>query len=96
MHVKRPRSNVSSGLHSVMLRLVLSHHIPKYPIRPLIISIVSGGRLRSIHHFDSKADVETYIRSIHVPASFVNPGCFMSNLKTMLTKVSHKYCLLLN
>jgi hypothetical protein len=74
-----------------MLRLVFSCHFLKQRVKSLTNSIVSGGKLRLIHHFDSKADVETYIRSIHVPASFVNPGCFMSNLKTMLTKVSHEY-----
>ncbi|KAH7009871.1 hypothetical protein EDB80DRAFT_573857 [Ilyonectria destructans] len=41
---------------------------------------ISGGKLPNISHFDSKAKVEEYIRSSGVPASFVLPGLFMSNL----------------
>ena len=32
-------------------------------------------------HFDSKADVEKYIRSLGIPASFFMPGWYMQNLK---------------
>ncbi|KAJ6084421.1 hypothetical protein N7486_011221 [Penicillium sp. IBT 16267x] len=39
----------------------------------------SGGRLKNVPHFDHKAHVEQYIRSIGVPATFVLPGYFMSN-----------------
>ncbi|KAH7145497.1 hypothetical protein B0J13DRAFT_474212 [Dactylonectria estremocensis] len=48
------------------------------------VSEVSGGRLTHIHHFDGKAKIEQYIRSSGVPASFVLPGFFMSNLFTMI------------
>ena len=41
--------------------------------------LVSGGKLSQVHHFDSKAEVEQYIRDIGVPASFFLPGFFMSN-----------------
>lgn len=51
-------------------------------------NIVSGGKLPNVRHFDSKAVVEEYIRSIGIPAVFLDPGCFMTNLKTlMLSKV---------
>lgn len=51
-------------------------------------SIVSGGKLPNVRHFDSKAAVEEYIRSLGIPAVFLDPGCFMTNLKTaMLSKV---------
>ncbi|KAM0255741.1 hypothetical protein ACHAQJ_005495 [Trichoderma viride] len=49
---------------------------------------VTGGKLPNIHHFESKAKVEKHIRSLGIPAAFVDPGCFMSNLKTMLSKIS--------
>ncbi|KAF7552045.1 hypothetical protein G7Z17_g4597 [Cylindrodendrum hubeiense] len=48
------------------------------------VSEVSGGRLTHIHHFDGKAKIEQYIRSSGVPATFVLPGLFMSNLFTMI------------
>lgn len=48
------------------------------------VSEVSGGRLTHIHHFDGKAKIEQYIRGSGVPATFVLPGLFMSNLFTMI------------
>ena len=45
---------------------------------------VSGGKYSGVHHFDSKANVEKYIRSIGVPATFVLPGFFMSNIPGMM------------
>ncbi|KAK4076738.1 uncharacterized protein Triagg1_4341 [Trichoderma aggressivum f. europaeum] len=53
---------------------------------------VSGGKLVNVRHFDSKAVVEGYIRSIGIPAVFLNFGCFMSNLKIfMLSETSDGY-----
>ena len=43
-------------------------------------SKVSNGKYGGLHHFDSKAQVEVYITSIGLPASFVLAGYFMSNL----------------
>lgn len=45
---------------------------------------VTGGKLTHVQHFDSKAEVEEYIRSKKMPASFFQPGFFMSNLKGQL------------
>ncbi|KAL1797068.1 hypothetical protein ACET3X_005608 [Alternaria dauci] len=42
------------------------------------------GRLTHVPHFDSKADVEQYIRDSGEPATFYLPGYFMSNLETMI------------
>ncbi|KAK3646354.1 glycosylphosphatidylinositol anchor biosynthesis [Elasticomyces elasticus] len=42
------------------------------------VTETSKGRLPNIAHFDGKARVETYIREIGVPATFVMPGVFMS------------------
>jgi hypothetical protein len=41
---------------------------------------VSGGVLSQVHHFDSKAKVEGYIRSEGIPATFMLPGFYMSNI----------------
>ena len=41
---------------------------------------MSGGKLSKVAHFDSKADVEEYIREIGVPATFFMPGFYMSNI----------------
>ncbi|KAH6867794.1 hypothetical protein B0T10DRAFT_541803 [Thelonectria olida] len=46
----------------------------------------SGGRLPNISHFVGKSKVEKYIRDSGVPASFVLPGFFMSNMFTMINK----------
>lgn len=41
---------------------------------------VTHGKLNHLQHFDSKAMVEEYIRSLNIPASFVLPSFFMSNV----------------
>jgi uncharacterized protein YbjT (DUF2867 family) len=50
----------------------------------LNVTKTSNGRLTHVPHFDSKADVEQYIRDSGVPATFYLPGYFMSNLETMI------------
>ncbi|KAI5456743.1 hypothetical protein BGZ63DRAFT_495985 [Mariannaea sp. PMI_226] len=52
----------------------------------LNVTEASKGRLPNITHFDGKAKIEEYIRSSGVPATFVLPGFFMSNLFTMIKK----------
>ena len=47
------------------------------------VTEVTGGRLSHVPHFDGKAEVEKYIRQIGIPATFVLPGYFMSNLRQM-------------
>ncbi|KAF4463980.1 nitrogen metabolic regulation nmr [Fusarium albosuccineum] len=47
---------------------------------------ISGGRLTHIKHFEGKAEIEEYIRKINIPATFVLPGFFMSNLFTTIRK----------
>lgn len=44
---------------------------------------MSKGVLPGVYHFDSKAHVEDYIRSLGIPASFFLPGFFMSNIPGM-------------
>lgn len=41
---------------------------------------VSKGALPGVHHFDSKAKIEDYVRSIGIPATYFLPGFYMSNL----------------
>ncbi|KAL4920955.1 hypothetical protein BDW62DRAFT_175607 [Aspergillus aurantiobrunneus] len=45
----------------------------------LNVTEITGGRLKNVPHFDQKAQVEQYIRSLGVPATFVLPGYFMTN-----------------
>ncbi|BCS29291.1 NmrA/HSCARG family protein [Aspergillus puulaauensis] len=49
----------------------------------LNVTETTGGRLKDVPHFDHKAQVEQYIRSLGLPASFVLPGYFMSNYTSM-------------
>ena len=44
---------------------------------------MSNGVLSQVHHFDGKARVEEYIRSLQIPASFFLAGFYMSNIPGM-------------
>jgi len=49
------------------------------------VSVISGGQLLNVTHFDGKAEVGLYMRSLGFPAlTFVEPGFFMSNLQNMM------------
>lgn len=39
-------------------------------------------------HFDSKAEVEDYVRDLGIPATFFYAGAYMSNFKEALQKVT--------
>ncbi|KAF2119765.1 hypothetical protein BDV96DRAFT_486632 [Lophiotrema nucula] len=41
---------------------------------------ISGGNLKSVEHFDVKAEVEQYIRTLPVKSAHFAPGSFMQNL----------------
>ncbi|MCJ1252094.1 hypothetical protein MMC30_009332 [Trapelia coarctata] len=49
----------------------------------LDVKKLSKGVLPGVSHFDSKAHVEDYIRSLGIPASYFLPGFYMSNLPGM-------------
>ncbi|KAF2742531.1 NmrA-domain-containing protein [Sporormia fimetaria CBS 119925] len=49
----------------------------------LNITELTKGKLSNVHHFDSKAEVEQYIRDLGIPATFFLAGYFMSNLPGM-------------
>ncbi|KAK9358132.1 hypothetical protein V1504DRAFT_442376 [Lipomyces starkeyi] len=48
------------------------------------VSEATNGALPNVPHFDGKAEIEKYIRASGVPATFVLPGYFMSNLISSL------------
>jgi uncharacterized protein YbjT (DUF2867 family) len=52
----------------------------------LNVTQLSGGTLLHVPHFDCKAEVESYIREIGVPATFFLPGTFMTSFLEMMKK----------
>ncbi|KAI8626728.1 NmrA-like family protein [Xylariaceae sp. FL1651] len=44
------------------------------------VTKLSGGKLARVYHFDSKAHVEEYVRSLKIPATFFMPGFYMPNI----------------
>lgn len=44
------------------------------------------GRLKNVPHFDSKAQIEKYIRASGIKCTFFLPGYYMSNFTRMLNK----------
>ncbi|KAI9858231.1 MAG: hypothetical protein M1824_004401 [Vezdaea acicularis] len=50
------------------------------------VTELTGGKYQKVYHFDSKAHVEEYIRSIGVPATFFMPGFYMSNFSGGMMK----------
>lgn len=48
---------------------------------------MTNGKLINVPHFDGKAEVAEYIKTIGVPATFLEVGFYMSNLKTSINKV---------
>jgi uncharacterized protein YbjT (DUF2867 family) len=43
---------------------------------------ISNGKLKNVEHFDDKAEIEEYIRSLPVKSAFFAPGSFMQNFIT--------------
>lgn len=50
------------------------------------VSDETKGRLSNVPHFDSKANIEKYIRASGLMCSFVLPGYYMSNFTQMINK----------
>ncbi|KAM0326582.1 hypothetical protein ACHAQA_006451 [Verticillium albo-atrum] len=62
-------------------------NVPHYIWSSLLnITKLSGGVLPDVYHFDGKADIEEYVRSLNIPASFFLAGFYASNLTTNLMK----------
>jgi uncharacterized protein YbjT (DUF2867 family) len=52
---------------------------------------ISNGKLKNVEHFDDKAEIEEYIRSLPVKSAFFAPSSFMQNFTTHLKpRPSHK------
>lgn len=49
------------------------------------MSQISGGKYKKGEHFDSKYEVEQYIRSKPIKSAFFAPGCFMENFHNILS-----------
>jgi uncharacterized protein YbjT (DUF2867 family) len=47
------------------------------------VTEASKGRLPHVVHFDRKADIEQYIRSQNTPATFIQPGYYMTNFTNL-------------
>jgi len=47
------------------------------------VTEASKGQLPHVAHFDRKADVEKYIRSQDIPATFIQPGYYMTNFTNL-------------
>ena len=60
---------------------------------------MTKGKFPKVSHFDSKANVEKYIRSINIPATFFMPGYYLSNLTSQIRpnpqSEAHEYLLAL-
>ncbi|KAI1333555.1 NmrA-like family protein [Xylariaceae sp. FL0016] len=54
----------------------------------LDIKKLTNGKLPHVYHFDGKAHVEEYVRSLDIPATFFMPGYYMSNITGMQFKPS--------
>ncbi|KAK2608576.1 hypothetical protein QQS21_002923 [Conoideocrella luteorostrata] len=52
----------------------------------LNVTEATKGRLSHVSHFDGKAKIEEYIRQSGIPATFVQPGLFMSGFTGFLRK----------
>ncbi|RHZ62451.1 NmrA/HSCARG family protein [Aspergillus thermomutatus] len=50
------------------------------------VAEATNGRLSHVPHFDSKANIEKYIKKSGLKNTIVLPGYFMSNLTQMITK----------
>ncbi|KAL6890434.1 NmrA-like family domain-containing protein [Trichoderma evansii] len=48
------------------------------------VAKATNGKLAKVYHFDSKAMVEQYARDSGIPATFYQPGFFMSNIPGQL------------
>lgn len=49
---------------------------------------MTNGKLPNVYHFDSKAAVEEYARSLGIPAAFFMPGFYMTNLPGQMLRAT--------
>ena len=48
------------------------------------VTEISHGKYKHVYHFDAKAEVESYIRTLPIKSSFIAPGSFMQNFRDAL------------
>ncbi len=63
-----------------------SHRLPSELEARLTIYTVTKGKYPHVYHFDSKAEIEKYIRSLGIGFTAFLPGFYMSNIPHMLMK----------
>lgn len=51
-------------------------------------SKMTGGKVTSVAHFDSKGEVEEYIRSLGIPASYFVPAFYLQNVKHFMKETN--------
>lgn len=81
---RHPVSSITYGAHYTTSKSV---SIPPFHSPQAIVTrtkwpgqSVTKGALPHVYHFDGKAKVEEHIRSTPLPASFMIPGFYMSNI----------------
>lgn len=53
------------------------------------VNKLSKGKLPNVYHFDSKAQVEEYARSVGLPSTFFMPGFYMSNIPGQMFRLDN-------
>lgn len=47
------------------------------------VTEMTEGKLSAVKHFDSKAEVEMYIRDLHIKSTFYMPAFYMQNMTSL-------------
>ena len=47
------------------------------------VTKMTEGKLSGVKHFDSKAEVETYIHDLHIKSVFYMPAFYMQNMTSL-------------
>lgn len=47
------------------------------------VTKMTGGKLSGVKHFDSKAEVEDYVRALPIKSAFYMPAFYMQNMKSL-------------
>ncbi|KAL8915322.1 MAG: hypothetical protein Q9171_000192 [Xanthocarpia ochracea] len=81
--------NVADACKAIGVSLLIWSSIPH-------AGKMTNGKLSHLPHFDSKADVNEYIREQKIPSCALNAGCFMSNFIGALQKSDEENTLNLN
>ena len=73
--------NIFKSIHSPLVGSIQEVGVQHLIFSTLVnVNELSSGKFPNVYHFDSKATIEQYVRSLGIPASFFMPGFYMSNL----------------